>query len=99
MSLDSDDDHVRPPVRAVKDPNAPQRPKSSYMLFCAHNRARVIAANPGLQLSEFNRILGEEWFYLSATARQPYERMSAEAREKYEREKAQYTGNPGRRLL
>eukprot|EP00697_Spironema_sp_BW2_P005533 gnl/Spiro4/17739_TR9442_c0_g1_i1.p2 gnl/Spiro4/17739_TR9442_c0_g1~~gnl/Spiro4/17739_TR9442_c0_g1_i1.p2 ORF type:complete len:142 (-),score=64.40 gnl/Spiro4/17739_TR9442_c0_g1_i1:120-509(-) len=76
--------------RVKKDPNAPKRPKSSYLFFCDDNRARVQAANPALKMTEISKKLGEEWGLLSAKAKEPFEKKNAEAKAKYEKEKAKY---------
>ena len=38
-------------VQAKKDPNEPKRAKSSYMLFCDEQRAKVKAENPELSMT------------------------------------------------
>ena len=35
-------------VKKGKDPNAPKRPMSAYMLFANAKRAEIKAANPGI---------------------------------------------------
>ncbi len=39
-------------VRRAKDPNAPKRPLSAYMIFSNESRGRITTANPGLKLGE-----------------------------------------------
>lgn len=46
----------------VKDANAPKRPSSAYMAWLnAGERARVMAANPGMKVGQVAKICGQNW--------------------------------------
>ena len=47
--------------RAAKDPNAPKKPLSLYMLWLQDNRAAIQQSNPGLSMTEIGRKGGELW--------------------------------------
>ncbi len=56
----------RPPKNAAqpaaaKDPNAPKRPPSSFLLFSREKRAEIATVRPGLSFAEQTAALGEEW--------------------------------------
>lgn len=44
-----------------KDPNAPKKPLSSFLLFCQEHRGRVKAENANLMPSDINKLLGSLW--------------------------------------
>jgi len=47
--------------KKVKNPDAPKRPASAYILFSNAKRAEVVAANPAAKLPEVAKILGGMW--------------------------------------
>lgn len=47
--------------KKAKDPDAPKRPASAYILFSNAKRAEVVKANPGAKLPEVAKILGGMW--------------------------------------
>jgi len=48
-------------AKKAKDPDAPKRPASAYILFSNAKRAEVVAANPTAKLPEISKILGGMW--------------------------------------
>lgn len=87
--------------RAKKDPNAPKRPLSSYMLFTQDQRSIVQTENPGiafgmvcstliLTTGEVGKVLGEKWKALSEAEKKPYEDKAKAEKEKYVKVKADY---------
>jgi structure-specific recognition protein 1 len=49
-------------AKAKKDPNAPKRGLSSYMIFAGENRKLVVEETPGLSLGEVGKALGARWW-------------------------------------
>lgn len=47
--------------KKAKDPDAPKRPASAYILFSNAKRAEVVKANPGAKLPEVAKVLGGMW--------------------------------------
>jgi ABC-type transporter MlaC component len=47
--------------KKVRDPDAPKRPASAYILFSNAKRAEVVKANPAAKLPEVAKILGGMW--------------------------------------
>ena len=47
--------------RAKKDPNAPKKPLSGYMLFLQDKRADIKAKYPGISVAEIAKKGGEMW--------------------------------------
>jgi hypothetical protein len=44
-----------------KDPNAPKKPLSAYMFFCAEHRARIKEENPDFKVTQITSELGKAW--------------------------------------
>ena len=70
--------------KAAKDPNAPKRPLSSYMIFAGETRASVVAENPGFSIGEVGKALGAKWKAFSAEEKAPFEAKARDAKAKYE---------------
>ena len=61
-----------PPVKKekkVKDPNAPKRAKTAYLLFCDSLRSEVKADNPELSPQDVVRALAKQWKALDQDVR------------------------------
>merc|ERR1712086_1171995 len=87
------------PKKKKKDPNAPKRGKSAYILFSSEHRARVKASNPDASAPEMLSLLGAEWQQLKSdsTAKSELDRfnqLAADDKARYEREMASYTPPP-----
>lgn len=74
-----------------KDPNAPKRPSSSYILFCGEKRDDVKKANPKMSATEITSRLGEMWKSVSEKERKRFEEASAKDKVRYEKEMENYT--------
>ena len=44
-----------------KDPNAPKKPLSAYMFFCADHRDQIKKDNPEMKVTEVTSELGKVW--------------------------------------
>ncbi|KAL1916519.1 uncharacterized protein VTP21DRAFT_5710 [Calcarisporiella thermophila] len=77
-----------------KDPNAPKRPLSAYMLFSQEKRKQVLEENPDVKFTEVGKLLGAMWKELSEEEKKIYNDKASKDKERYEREKADYTVGP-----
>lgn len=83
--------NVRPrSVKKKKDPNAPKRSLSAYMIFANEQRENVRDENPGITFGQVGKVLGKLWKELDEKQRTPYEAKAAEDKKRYEDEKANY---------
>uniref|UniRef100_A0A914DK96 HMG box domain-containing protein n=1 Tax=Acrobeloides nanus TaxID=290746 RepID=A0A914DK96_9BILA len=73
-------------VKKVKDPNAPKRAKTAYMIWLAENRARL--TKPGMGVTDVTKAAGVEWGKLKDKSR--WEKLAGEDKKRYERENAAY---------
>lgn len=44
-----------------KDPNAPKKPSSAYIMFFRHRRKDLLKDQPDLKPMDVTRVLGKEW--------------------------------------
>jgi len=51
----------RKKAKAEKDPNAPKKPLTAFMLFTNLRRPDVMKSNPGIKITEISTIIGKEW--------------------------------------
>eukprot|EP00920_Eleutheroschizon_duboscqi_P001643 GHVT01004125.1.p1 GENE.GHVT01004125.1~~GHVT01004125.1.p1 ORF type:complete len:286 (+),score=89.95 GHVT01004125.1:789-1646(+) len=74
-----------------KDPNAPKKPCSSYMLFSSARRRQAGGEGAAVSIQR----IAAEWRALSAEARRPYEHEATEERSRYAQLMAEYNqGKP-----
>ena len=74
-----------------KDPNAPKKPKSSFMYFSNAKRAEVKAANPEASFGDIGKLLGNEWKQLSNDAKTEYEKLAEADKVRYQKEMENYS--------
>ncbi|GMR60435.1 hypothetical protein PMAYCL1PPCAC_30630 [Pristionchus mayeri] len=73
-------------TRAKKDPNAPKRGASAYMLWLAENRKRITKA--GMSVTDVAKAAGVEWGTVKDKSK--WEKAAAEDKKRYEKEMASY---------
>lgn len=73
-----------------KDPNAPKRALSAYMIFSNEQRSTVKEENPTASFGEMGKLLGARWKEMDENAKRPYSEKAEKEKERYEREKAAY---------
>jgi len=77
--------------RKKKDPNAPKRPLSSYLLFCQDHRADVKSKlGKEADVKDIAKKLGKMWSKTTDEDKKKYEKKFAKAKEAYEKEKKKY---------
>jgi len=78
------------PKKAKKDPNEPKRGKSSYILFCDEQRAKVKAEKPDLSMTEIAKVIGAKWKELTPEEKKPFEDEAKKLSAQYKEDKAKY---------
>ncbi|KAL8449651.1 hypothetical protein Emed_002906 [Eimeria media] len=75
-----------------KDPAAPKRPLSAYMLFAKEKRAEVLQQQPELrsQVKEVAKAIGELWRAADAAEKQHFAAAAAKEKAKYGQALAAY---------
>lgn len=79
----------------IKDPNAPKRGMSAFLLYSKDLRESVKNEYPHLKTSEISKVLGEKWKALDDSEKTPWVRKAAIESERYNQEKARYKASQG----
>ena len=58
--------------KRVKDPNAPKKPLSNYMVFCMRHRSDIQAKHKDAKPTDISRLLGQQWNTLSVEQKAKY---------------------------
>merc|ERR1719313_2608575 len=80
--VDEDDE---PKKRRKKDPNAPKRSLSSYMLFAQDRRPQLQKKNPAMKMKDIIRTMGQEWRSFTDKQKAKYVKEAARLKVLYRR--------------
>ena len=69
--------------KAYKDPDAPKRPMSAFLMYSNGRRAQIKKENPEFSNGEISRLLSEMWRSAPDEERQKYIKEEYELRQKY----------------
>jgi len=78
-----------------KDPAAPKRPKSSYIIFCGAKRDEIKKKNPDIKAKDILSKLGEMWKALNDKQKKKYVDEANKDKERYEGEMNEYVPSEG----
>ncbi|XP_029086647.1 high mobility group protein B4 [Monodon monoceros] len=76
----------RKKTKRKRDPHAPRRPPSSFLLFCQDHYAQLKWENPNWSVVQVAKASGKMWSAMTAYDKQPYEQRAAFLRAKYQEE-------------
>ena len=76
--------------RTKKDPNAPEKWNTSYIIFCNEQREKLKRENSSLSATEMTKHFGQLWKSLSEGDKKRYEEISQKDKERYQREMKEY---------
>lgn len=74
----------------LKDPNAPKRAKTSYIIFTCENREKMKNKYPQLSMIEINQKLAALWRNLSDEKKNSYKEKSEIDKQRYHEELSKY---------
>jgi len=77
-------------TKKVKDPDAPKRPLTSFMLFCQDAREDLKKEHPEAAVPEMGKLLGAKFKELSAAEKGVYESQAAALKTQFDLDKAGY---------
>ena len=77
--------------KKVKDPNAPKKGMSAFMLFSNDQRTAIKTKNPEATFGEIGRKVGEAWKALTDKQRSVYTKKAETDKKRYETELSTYT--------
>jgi hypothetical protein len=76
--------------KAKKDPNAPKKPLSAYMLFAKENREKIKKENSDATFGEIGRKLGEAWRSIDKKNKDKFIKKSEKDKDRYNQEIVDY---------
>ena len=79
--------------KKLKDPNAPKKPKTSYMYFCDDFRKDITEKNPDLKMGGISKELGKIWNGYSDDDKEKYNELAKKDKNRYEDELEEYNLN------
>mmetsp|Transcript_28984 Transcript_28984/g.40727 ORF Transcript_28984/g.40727 Transcript_28984/m.40727 type:complete len:615 (-) Transcript_28984:302-2146(-) len=74
----------------IKDPNAPKKPPSAYILYSKSIREEVKTANPEAKFTDMSKLTGDKWKQLSAESKKEWNEKANAEKEKYKAVKENY---------
>lgn len=76
--------------KAEKDPNAPKRNLSSYMLYSQAVRNDTVKQHPNMKAVDVAKLIGEKWNNLSEKEKAPYVKQAEKEKARFDKETLQY---------
>lgn len=77
--------------KAKKDPLAPKKNLSAFMLYANENRDKLKEANPDASFGDLGKKLGEAWRGLTDKQKEKYTKKATDDKARYEKEMTAYT--------
>jgi structure-specific recognition protein 1 len=78
-------------IKRRKDPNAPKKWKTGYILFCVDQRDKLKSENESLSATEITSRLGALWKNLTEKDKSKYEVLSKKDKARYENDMSSYS--------
>ncbi|XP_060627929.1 FACT complex subunit SSRP1 [Anolis sagrei] len=76
--------------KKMKDPNAPKRPLSAYMLWLNANRDKIRSESPGMSVTDVSKKAGELWKAMTKEKKEEWDRKAEDAKKDYEKAMKDY---------
>ncbi|XP_069485098.1 FACT complex subunit SSRP1 isoform X1 [Ambystoma mexicanum] len=81
--------------KKTKDPNAPKRPMSAYMIWLNASREKIKSDNPGISIIDLSKKGGELWKGMSKEDKEEWDRKAEVAKKDYEKAMKEYKESGG----
>ena len=78
------------PMKSAKDPNAPKRGMSAFMLWSQHMRPKIKEESPDLKITEIAKVLGEKWKLIGEDSKQEWQEKAEADKARYQEEMKTY---------
>ena len=76
--------------KVIKDPEAPKRPSSSFLLFAQEERGKILKDMGPISAGEMGKELGRRWSSLEEGVKEGFKQMADEDRLRYKKEMKTY---------
>ena len=73
-------------VRSLKDPEAPKRAPSSFLLFAQEVHPKILVEMGSIPVGELGRELGRRWGRLEKEVKKRFVQVARKDRERYKKE-------------
>ena len=70
-------------VKTPKDPNAPKKPSSAYMMFAKESRGQLVVDNPHASFGEIGKLMGAQWKSLGEEQKSAWQLKAVADKERY----------------
>tara|TARA_B100001094_G_C18145745_1_gene780557 strand:+ start:86 stop:466 length:381 start_codon:yes stop_codon:yes gene_type:complete len=77
-------------IKKMKDPNAPKKPKTAFMMFCNEYRPIFQKENPEVKMGGISKLLGQKWKSLSEEEKEKYCILNEEDKQRFKNEMEDY---------
>lgn len=78
-----------------RDPNAPKRNLSSYMLYSQSVRPDVVKQHPNVRPVDIAKLIGEKWNALTDKEKQPFVKAAEKEKARFDKETKTYKATLG----
>ena len=85
------DTFIKP--KKIKDPKAPKRALSAWIIYTNEQRPKFKANNPDKSTTELTTLMSQEWRNMTDTDKKKYEDLAAVDKERYMKEKEEFESN------
>lgn len=89
-SEEEDDKKSKKKKKEERDPNAPKRNLSSYMLYSQSVRPDTVKEHPELKAVDVAKLIGQKWNALSEKEKAPFVKQAEKEKERFDRETERY---------
>lgn len=80
-------------VKKVKNPNAPKRALSAWIIFTNEQRHKFKSENPNSSTTELTTLMSQEWRNMTDEDKKKYEDLAEVDKQRYMKEKEEYESN------
>ncbi|KAL7558045.1 hypothetical protein ACA910_009234 [Epithemia clementina (nom. ined.)] len=81
----------------VRDPHAPRRNKSAFLIFSMEHRDRIVSENPKASFGEISKLISASFHALSQEQQDKYQQKADEDRQRYQDQMVVYKDSEKRR--
>ncbi len=80
-------------IKKVKDPNAPKKSLSAWIIFTTEQRPKFKAENPEKSNTELTTLMSQEWRNMTEEDKKKYTDLAIVDKQRYMKEKEEYESN------
>lgn len=78
-------------VKSKKDPNAPKKPSTAFILFSSEQRSLIKEQNPEITFAELSKKLGESWKSVDDKTKSKFIDLAEADKDRYKKQMESYS--------